>query len=225
MSKQEIPALKEFVDVVDLGVLAYKESLDRQFIEHQRVVDGGKPVFILVEHPPVLTLGKNADLRHLKSDFATLTAQGVSVIETDRGGEVTAHVPGQLVVYPIIPITRLGLSPRRYVNLLEEAVIRVLKGYDLESGRDAEHPGVWVGTSKVCALGIRIRTRVAMHGLALNVNNDFELFESIIPCGIHSRGVTSIQKELGHSVPLNDVKLLLVEELYKCLFLSAMERC
>lgn len=223
MSEHEIPPLKTSAQVIDLGCLDYRESLERQLAEHQRVVDGGPPVFLLVEHPPVLTLGKNADLSNLLLDRESLARMGVLIAETDRGGEVTAHVPGQLVVYPIIPVTRFELTPRRYVNLLEESVIRVLEQYDIAATRDSEHPGVWVGGDKICAVGIRIRTRVAMHGFALNVNNEFGLFETIIPCGIRARGVTSLQKELGQAVPMDDVKERIVFELSHALFQNKIE--
>ena len=213
MSEQEISPVSA-IPAIDLGLLGYAEALAVQLDYHQRVVDGGEPVFLLVEHPPVLTLGKHADPQNMLFDEATLKASGIEVVLTDRGGEVTAHVPGQLVVYPIIPVSRLGLTPKRYVHLLEDAVIGYLKSYDLVADRDPEHPGVWIGQNKICALGIRIKSRVSMHGLALNVNNDFQLFSKIIPCGIRTRGVTSMQLELGQEVAMSDVRTGIVRRLH-----------
>lgn len=201
--------------VVDLGLVGYKDALAIQLTHHQNVVDGGEAVFLLVEHPPVLTLGKHADPQNILFDEATIKASGVQVCLTDRGGEVTAHVPGQLVVYPIIPVSRMAIAPKRYVHLLEEAVIECLKSYDLVADRHPEHPGVWVGANKICALGIRIKSRVSMHGLALNVNNDFQLFDKIIPCGIRTRGVTSMQRELKQNIAMNSVKEELVRALHR----------
>lgn len=211
MSEQTVSSIK----VRDLGLLDFNEALKIQLAEHDRVVQGGDPVILLVEHPAVLTLGKNADSANLLFDRTDFEAMGVKIIETDRGGEVTAHVPGQLVAYPIIPISRMGLTPRSYVHLLEEAVIDTLNKYAISSARDSDHPGVWVGLNKICALGVRIRSRVAMHGLALNVNNSFELFQKIVPCGIRFRGVTSMSQELDRIVSVDEVKTVLVSELCK----------
>lgn len=208
------------IAIVDLGLCKYAEALERQLLEHQRVVDGGDPVILLVEHPPVLTLGKNADPANLLFDPAVFAAKGVEVVETDRGGEVTAHVPGQLVAYPIMTVSSLNLTPKKYVYALEEAVIAILRSYGLESNRDPEHPGVWIGLNKICAIGVRIRNRVAMHGLALNVNNEFSLFEQIVPCGIRFRGVTSIARELAVDVQMSEVKTKLSRELMSALFKS-----
>ncbi len=201
------------VNVRDLGLIDYNEALAIQLREHERVVTGGAPVILLVEHPSVLTLGKNADETHLLLSRSQIESSGVNIVETDRGGEVTAHVPGQLVVYPILPITQLNFTPRSYVHALEEAVIKTLLSFNIQSLRDSEHPGVWVGLNKICAIGVRIKTRVAMHGLALNVNNSFDLFQKIVPCGIRFRGVTSMSQELDTKISIDAVKTKLVFEL------------
>lgn len=216
MSKQEISPVNS-IKVLDLGILGYNEALEVQLTHHQRVVEGGEPVLLLVEHPEVLTLGKHADRGNMLFDETTMKASGVEVVLTDRGGEVTAHVPGQIVVYPIIPVSRLGITPRQYVHLLEEAVIELLSLYNLQAARDPEHPGVWIGLKKICALGIRIKSRVSMHGLALNVNNEFQLFEKIIPCGIRMRGVTSMRQELRRDLDLAEIKTRLAHSLNKAI--------
>ncbi len=118
---------------------------------------------------------------------------------------MTAHVPGQLVVYPILGIEAFRLAPRRYVEILEQTAIDVLSEYGVVATRDAEHPGVWVGNDKICAIGVRIQQRVSLHGLALNVSNAFDLFRRIVPCGIAGRGVTSLSKVIEKDVAVADV--------------------
>ena len=186
------------------GTMPYPEAMDLQRHLHARVVASQSANYLLfVEHPAVLTLGKHADVAHLSLDRAGYLAQGVELIQTDRGGEVTAHMPGQMVVYPIVRLSTYHLSPKRYVAGLEEVVIRLLAGYGIEAQRDPEFPGVWVGRDKICAVGIRIKERVTMHGIALNVNNDLALFSQIVPCGISGRGVTSMERLLMCRIDLD----------------------
>ncbi len=184
----------------------YRRCWDLQRRLHARVVaDPSEAYVVTVEHPPVLTFGRHADKKFLLFGEKQLRAEGVDLVDSDRGGEVTAHVPGQLVVYPILGIEAFRLTPRRYVCLLEQAAIDVLAGYHVEAARDPEHPGVWVGNDKVCAIGVRIQQRVSLHGLALNVSNDFDLFRRIVPCGIAGRGVTSLSRAVGRAVTVAEV--------------------
>lgn len=181
---------------------------------HSSVVGGEtQGVIMTLQHINVLTLGKHAKEDFLLKGRDQLSRDGIDVIETDRGGEVTAHNPGQLVVYPILHQSIFNLSPRTYVYLLEQGVIDMLKTYGLNAVRDEHHPGVWLGQEKICALGVRIRQRVSMHGLALNICNDLELFNKIIPCGISERGVTSLEKSLRHEVSFAEVRNRLLESL------------
>ena len=196
---------------IDLGVIAYDEALTVQEQVHGMVVDGGLVGAILtLQHPNVLTLGRHAQEDFILEDLQKLKDRGIAVCETDRGGEVTAHNPGQLVVYPIMPQSMFDLSPKKFVYLIEEGVIEMLRTYGLKAARDEEHPGVWLGKNKICALGVRIKQRVSMHGLALNVCNDLTLFDSIIPCGIQGRGVTNLTSALSiegdRELNINDVR-------------------
>lgn len=194
MSNQPIPAV---IRHLDAGLESYSQCLDRQHIIHRDVsATPGLAVVITVQHTPVITLGKNADHTYVLSGKDWLKARGIDLIQTDRGGEVTAHEPGQLVVYPILKLIEFGLSPRKYVALLEETIIEMLAQWGILSAVDPDHPGVWVGENKICAVGVRIKDRVTMHGIALNICNDLDLFRLMVPCGIVGRGVTSIAREL-----------------------------
>lgn len=192
----------------------YRRCWELQQRLHGRVVrDPAEAFVVTVEHPPVLTFGRHADKKFLLFGEKQLRAEGVDLVDTDRGGEVTAHVPGQLVVYPILGIEAFRLTPRKYVCRLEQAAIDVLATYGVEATRDADHPGVWVGRAKICAIGVRIQQRVSLHGLALNVSNAFDLFDRIVPCGIQGRGVTSLSRVLGRDVAVAEVLPKLLQAL------------
>jgi lipoate-protein ligase B len=192
----------------------YAACLALQRELHGDVAAGRHPGTILsVEHPPVLTLGRNAKEKHLKFAEPYLRSLGVELHRIERGGEVTAHEPGQLVVYPVVRLADYGLMPRLYVRLLEDAVASTLARFGITAGPDPEHPGVWVGREKICAVGIRIKDRASMHGIALNVCNGLELFGLIVPCGIAGRGVTSVSRLLGRRVEIGEVKDLLTGEI------------
>lgn len=206
------------LQLIDLGRCPYRDAWDVQRAVHTQVVgsrhDGA---IILVEHPPVVTLGKNADPRFVLMAPEALAGLGAEVVQIDRGGEVTAHMPGQLVMYPILRLGQFGLGPKTYVNGLERAVIETLGEYGISAAVSADYPGVWVGTRKICAVGIRIAERVSMHGIALNVDNDFELFQAIVPCGIQGRGVTSMSRELKSEVSMSEVARRLVSNFSRIL--------
>ena len=216
MSESEDAPIK----TIDLGILSYGQALDLQIKSHDETVADGSGLIYVVEHPQVLTLGKNANAKNLLCSMADYRSKNVDIFEIDRGGEVTAHMPGQLVVYPIIPLVKYGLTVRSYVHLLEEAVIETLAHWDITAHRDADYPGVWFGLQKICALGVRVKSRVTMHGLALNVNNDLGLFDMIVPCGIQARGVTNMMKCTGSGVNLDEVKEFLVSSLSRRLCAS-----
>jgi lipoyl(octanoyl) transferase len=199
---------------LDLGLIPYSEALALQKKIHREVVCGSHPGAVLtLQHPSVLTLGKIADRNNVLIGAEALKAKGIALDHTDRGGEVTAHNPGQLVVYPILSQALFGMSPKKFVFLMEEAVIQLLGSYGLIGKRDRDHPGVWLLRDKVCAVGVRIKERVSMHGLALNVSNDLTLFDCIIPCGIQGRGVVSLSTILGRTIPIDEVKDRLLQGL------------
>lgn len=202
------------IPVTWLGTVSYEEGYRQQEFYHAQVLAAKLPGCILaLEHTPVLTLGKHADPTLIYISEEERAAEGIDLVQTDRGGEVTAHMPGQLVVYPILPLVALRIPPRAYVNILLRAVIDTLKVWGIDSRCDPEHPGVWVGTEKICAIGVRIRERVSLHGIALNVNNSLHLFKRIVPCGIRNRGVTSMALELSAVVDMDALRDELVRRL------------
>lgn len=184
----------------DIGIVHYSEALAIQKYFHSLCVQAEIGGLILkVEHPPVITLGKNADQSNLLVSLVELEKEGVEVCQTDRGGNITAHMPGQLVVYPILPLVLFRNSVRDFVCFLEKSVIELLQDAGIKAHTDSDNPGVWVGPKKIAAIGVRIKNRVSMHGIALNISNSLDLFEAIIPCGIRNKGVTSMSQEVGSS--------------------------
>ena len=197
---------------IDLRDAPYREVLDMQHdIFNRRVAlrrDGlpaGDDYLITVTHQPVYTLGRHADPSNvLRREW--LAARGAEVVEIDRGGDVTFHGPGQLVVYPIIDLQSRGMGIKTYVNLLEEAVIRTVGEYGIEAGRIDGATGVWIGCGtpaerKICAIGLRCSRFITMHGLALNVSTDLTWFSAINPCGFTDKGVTTLYRELAATNP------------------------
>ena len=190
--------------------MPYAEALSVQRDLQRRVVEaratGGAPhpmYLLLVEHaPPVITISRRRGAReHLLATDAQLAAAGVEVAETDRGGDITYHGPGQLVVYPILDLNVLGLRLHGYMRFLEQIVIDTLAHWGLQGSRLDAATGVWVNGSKICAMGVRLSRWVSMHGLALNVTTNLEHFDLIVPCGLAGRSVTSLRCELGRSCP------------------------
>lgn len=179
---------------------------------------------LLVEHPPVYTLGKSGRAENLLIDRQALETLGAQFFHIDRGGDITFHGPGQLVCYPILDLERVGIGLREYIDALEEAVIRTVRRYGIAAGRIAGASGVWVEPAgkrprKICAIGVRSSRYVTMHGLALNVTTDLEWFTRINPCGFTDRGVTSIASETGSNPSMQEVKRTIVGEL------AAILRC
>jgi lipoyl(octanoyl) transferase len=193
--------------IVDLGRMAYREAWGRQEEAHARVLAGVEELVFFVEHPPVVTLGRRPDVqRNLIATEQQLARLGVEVVQSDRGGDITFHGPGQLVVYPIIRLIDHHLSVGAYVRRLEEIVVAVLADLGITGRMDEAGIGVWVddprgAAAKICALGVRVRRGVSMHGIALNVTTDLNYFNLIVPCGLAGRPVTSIQSLLGQRTP------------------------
>ncbi|MDE3094574.1 MAG: lipoyl(octanoyl) transferase LipB [Chloroflexota bacterium] len=167
----------------------------------QRIADGvragGDPALILVEHPPTYTLGVRGKGEHLLLSREAFARRGAQVVETDRGGDVTFHGPGQLVAYPILDLRRFGSGPVWYVRSLEAVLIETLARFGIVAGRAPGRPGVWVRQEKIAAIGVRVSRGVTTHGFALNVNTDLSYFAHIIPCGIADAGVTSMRQLAG----------------------------
>lgn len=220
------------VEFEDLGVMPYKECWEYQ----QRLFDerlmrragasdaecAGRILF--VEHPPVYTLGKSGHESNMLVGYAHLQALGAEFYHIDRGGDITFHGPGQLVGYPILDLDRLGIGLRRYIEILEQSIIDTIAHYGLRGTRLEGATGVWLHDDgvaqswrKICAIGVRASRFVTMHGFALNCSTDLGWFSKINPCGFTDKGVTSIEKELGHKVDEGEVRRLLLGNLVRLL--------
>jgi lipoyl(octanoyl) transferase len=210
------------IEVHRLGLVEYQTCLDLQKRFHQEVSQNQRPdTLIVVEHPNVITLGRHASLNHLSVSRESLQAGHIDLVMTDRGGDITAHEPGQIVLYPIFSLQQ-GKGPRNLVSWLESTVISLLDDYGIPAVTRREYPGVWVederGFRKIASLGLRIQNRVSYHGLALNVMNSLMTFDLMNPCGIESCIMTSMQRECGFVMDYHDIEEQLVEE-----FLARMD--
>jgi lipoyl(octanoyl) transferase len=218
---------------IDLGLIDYKEAWDYQTglfnqilavkAENRNLPNTEQRTtnnyLLFCEHPHVFTLGKSGDEKNLllkKKDLHTINA---SYYPINRGGDITYHGPGQLVVYPVIDLENFFTDIHKYMRLLEESVIQTLQEFNIESGRISGLTGVWLGTEdkknarKICALGVKTSRWVALHGLAFNVNPNLDYFNYIVPCGIEDKAVTSLEKELDHKVDMTQVKLILKDKI------------
>lgn len=192
--------------ILDLGLQDYSKALEWQHFYHKQCLDGTMDgALLVVEHPKVLTLGKNAKSEHILVDHSYLEEHKISLVRTDRGGQVTAHMPGQLVVYPILNLGMMQLNSRQYVHLLEHVILDILHDFGIRGERNAHHPGVWLGHCKIAAIGVRIKKRVTMHGFALNISNNLSLYSKIIPCGLTESGVTSMETLLGKRLERSNI--------------------
>jgi lipoyl(octanoyl) transferase len=201
---------------INLGIADYKEVWDLQKKIHlHKQQNKFDDVIITVEHPPVYTLGKSGSRDHILISDEEMNNRCISYYEIDRGGDITFHGPGQLVVYPIFDLNNYYKDTHRFLRELEEIVIQTLKDYGIEAGRDEEFTGVWVNNEKICAIGIKVSRWITMHGLALNVNNDLSYFDKIIPCGIFHKGVTSIQKITGKETDIADLTEIILKNFKK----------
>jgi len=219
----------------DWGLIDYKEAWDKQEalfadtvnlkieIRNRHAQSEGDEFddgvvtpnyLVFCEHPHVYTLGKSGKPEHLLLDEKGLKEKNAVYYPINRGGDITYHGPGQIVSYPILDLDNFFTDIHLYLRTLEEAVILTLKDFGLNAGRYAGYTGVWFDADnenarKICALGVRCSRWVTMHGLAFNINTDLDYFKNIVPCGIDDKDVTSMQKELGHEVDINEVKKIL----------------
>lgn len=208
--------MKKVIDVYDLGKASYKPVWDLQkqaqssLISQKRGEKSGSDkindLLFFVEHPHVYTLGKSGNSAHLLKGLAELSAMDAEYIEIDRGGDITYHGPGQIVGYPILDLDRYFTDIHKYLRYLEDVIILTCADYGIEAGQIKGLTGVWVGDEKICAMGIRCSRWVTMHGFALNVNTDLSYFQSIVPCGIEDKEVTSLSKCTGQTIDEEEVK-------------------
>jgi len=190
-----------------LGLVDYADGLRLQRERlAARKADLIPDTLLLLEHPHVYTLGRNAKKDNILLSVEQVAMRGVQVFEIDRGGDVTYHGPGQLVGYPILDLTQHRRDIAWYMRALEEVLIAVAREYGIEAGRLSGAPGIWVGNDKLAAMGVHISRWVTSHGFAFNVNTDLRYFDWIVPCGLRDKGVTSLQKLLGVPVAMDGVK-------------------
>jgi len=188
-----------------LGRTRYADALALQRDLHVRGKSGeGSDVLLLTEHEPVFTFGRNARSEHLLVSEREVAERGIDLVRVERGGEITYHGPGQLVAYPILDLTPFGRDVRRYLSRLEEVGLRLLASYDLQAARRSGAPGLWVGERKIASVGVYISRWVTMHGIAINLDMDLAPFRLINPCGFAGLEMTSVARETGLPVILND---------------------
>lgn len=197
--------------VRDLGRLGYRDAWNVQHQVHDAVARGeAPPTLLLVEHDPVITFGRKGGRDHLLVTPEELARRGFDLVDIERGGDVTYHGPGQLVGYPILPI---GRRVRDYLRRLEDAVVDLAADYGVAAVGSPGYAGVWIGDDKLCAIGVAIKRGVSFHGFALNVATDLSHFETIVPCGLDGKGVTSLSALAGRPVPLAEAVERLVPHL------------
>ena len=200
------PICPPVCNVVHLGLVEYRRAWDLQLQVAQGVREGRRPnTLLLLEHPPVYTVGRLSPAEHLRLTPREMAERGIAVVETDRGGQVTFHGPGQLVAYPVVDLRQWG-GPLKYVRTLEQAIIGTLADLGIAGELAPGLTGVWVGGAKIAAIGVKISGGVAHHGFAINVNTDLTYFDHIVPCGIGDRPVTSMSQVLGEPVPMDQVR-------------------
>ncbi len=200
----------------DLGLAEYREVLElqQQLVEARRSGRCADTVLI-VEHPPVITLGARKSANKLLVDPEALKQRGIDVVEIRRGGGTTAHNPGQLVFYPILALERLGLGVTEYVRTLEAIGIELLDILGVVSERKKGLPGLWVGQKKIASIGVRVSRFVTHHGMAVNIQNDLSLFDVMVPCGLDGVRMTSAEKETGRTYNMQTTKEQLTSLLHR----------
>ncbi|WP_298712945.1 lipoyl(octanoyl) transferase LipB [Chitinophaga sp.] len=222
--------MKQQIIVNDLGRIPYRDAWDlqekllREDTDAKAAARGAgagaipqtRHHLLFCEHPAVYTLGKSGDMDHLLVSDEELAARGIQFVQTNRGGDITFHGEGQIVGYPILDLERFYTDIGRYLRNLEEVIIRTIGDYGLAGERSKGETGVWLDPAipgrarKICAMGVRCSRWVTMHGFALNVNTDLSYFNNIVPCGIQDKSVTSLQKETGRALPVEEVRARIV---------------
>lgn len=193
--------MKEKGYILELGLMDYKEALALQHHLWLKRINRELPdLLIILEHPHVITVGRRGDLSNLLVSHETLKSMGISLYHVERGGDITYHGPGQIVVYPIINLRRYGYRVVKYVEELEEILIRVLDDFGIMAERDSLNRGVWVNGEKIASIGVAIRRWVSLHGFALNYETDLKYFDLINPCGLKGKRMVSIEKLLRRKV-------------------------
>ncbi len=207
----------------DLGLAEYRQVLEFQGQLQEKRRDGKiADAVLLVEHPPVITLGARKSANKLVVDEEELARHGIDLVEIRRGGGTTAHNPGQLVFYPILNLRELHLDINQYIRTLEAIGIELLAGLGVGSQRRKGFPGLWVGRRKIASIGVRVSRFVTCHGMAVNIQNDLSIFDYMIPCGLDGAEMTSVHKETGKTYDMSRIKSHLNDLLVR--YLSGLQR-
>ncbi len=196
---------------MDLGLIGYERAyaLQKQYVD--KVLEGSGPFLFLCEHPAVLTKGRMTKTENILLGQQFLDDRGIAVRDIDRGGDVTLHAPGQLVIYPIINLVDYGKDLRIYLRALEDISMAVLKRYGLNPRRESGQTGVWVDDKKVVSIGIGVKRWVSFHGVGINVNTDLSLFSCIKPCGLNVE-MNSMSNILGHKLSMQEIKEKVIDQ-------------
>jgi len=201
--------------LVDLGLMDYRRAwalqLDLVAARHEGKSD--RDVVLMLEHPAVFTLGRSGGQEYLKVSEDTVAEAGIPVIQVERGGKITYHAPGQLVVYPIVSLARMGLGVADFVTALETVMIRTCAAWGVGAGRKPANRGIWVGERKIGSIGVAVRRGISFHGMALNVDLDLAPFCWVAPCGLEGVSMTSMQRELDKPIRVKQVKASVTEAL------------
>ncbi len=208
--------MKNIIKTTDLQIINYAEAFEYQEklffqnIEIKTKSEKTKNYLLFCEHPHVYTMGKSGNENNLLINEEFLKRINAQFIKTNRGGDITYHGYGQLVIYPIFDLANFSILIKKYIFNIEEVIIRTLKEYNIKGERFEHASGVWLKNKKIpekiCALGVRVSKGITMHGLALNLNTDLNYFKYINPCGFEDKGITSMENELGHKIEMNEVK-------------------
>ncbi len=204
--------MKKEAWILNLDTIPYEEA----FALQERLVvlrsqDTICDTLILLEHPPVFTITRKATLKNILASQDELQDRGISLCQTNRGGDITYHGPGQLVGYPIMNLKDHGKDLHKYIRNIEEIIIALLADFGIAAHRDKANPGVWIGDEKIAAIGIAVKSSwITMHGFAFNVNPDLDHYSLIVPCGITNKGVTSLRKLLGSPIRMEKVREKLI---------------
>ncbi len=231
MSLIEISLMNKEIIFNDLGLIDYQDAWDfQESLFQETITQKGHPdkpqtsnFLLFCEHPHVYTLGKSGSENNLLINNQALAEKGVSFFRTNRGGDITYHGPGQIVGYPILDLENFKLGIRKYIWLLEESIIALLRDFGISASRLDGASGVWLDADqpgkvrKICAIGVRSSRYVTMHGFAFNINTKLEYYNYINPCGFTERGVTSLEKELGSKQDIEKVKIQLKAHLLRLL--------
>ncbi len=211
------------MEFIDLGLISHAEAEKIQLERLNKVMEGtAEDALFLLEHPPVVTLGRQGGLENLLISEEALKKMGAEVVQTARGGNITCHYPGQLVVYPVMRVEKRPGGLKKFFHDMEETAIQTAAGFGVKAERSEGRPGVWVGPGKLCSIGIGVKKWITYHGLSFNVSRDMQLFDAITLCGLHGAHPTSLSREAGRDIDTEEVKDVFRKEFRKIFTDSAV---